>query len=75
MTEFTPLIDYLRRVPSIDRRLGHGSEGERWWLKLVIDVRHPLAWRLVQELVHVLNRCHWKSASRRSSSRFLRLPT
>jgi hypothetical protein len=55
MTDCTPLVDYLRRVPAIDPRIGHGAQGDRWWVKLVIDVRHPLAWRVVQELAHVLN--------------------
>ncbi len=39
MTDFTALLDYLHRVPAIDPRLGHGAEGGRWWVKLVIDVR------------------------------------
>ena len=55
MTAFAPLVDYLRRVPAIDPHIGHGAEGGRWWVKLVIDVRHPLAWRAVQELAHVVN--------------------
>ena len=49
------LVNYLRRVPAVNPRIGQGVEGERWWLKFVLDVRHPLAWRVVQELAHVLN--------------------
>ena len=55
MSDHTPLLDYLRRVPGIDPRMGQGTEGDLWWVKLIIDVRHPLAWRVVQELAHVLN--------------------
>lgn len=55
MSDHKPLLDYLRRVPGIDPRMGQATEGDRWWVKLVIDVRHPLAWRVVQELAHVLN--------------------
>jgi hypothetical protein len=31
------------------------SGAARWWIKLQIDVDHALAWRVVQELAHVLN--------------------
>lgn len=55
MTDPTPLLAFLRRVPAIDPRIGHGESEGLWWVKLVIDVRHPLAWRVVQELAHVLN--------------------
>ena len=26
-----------------------------WWVKFTIDIEHPLAWSVVQELGHVLN--------------------
>jgi hypothetical protein len=26
-----------------------------WWCKFALDIKHPLAWRVVQELGHVLN--------------------
>lgn len=26
-----------------------------WWLKLIINIDHPFAWNVVQELAHVLN--------------------
>jgi len=53
---FTKLLDYLARVPSIGQPIGHGEDGEgRWWVKFGIDLSHPLAWNVVQELGHVLN--------------------
>jgi hypothetical protein len=53
---FARLEAFLSQVPGISPRFGHGREADgRWWLKLVIDIEHPLAWRVVQELGHVLN--------------------
>jgi hypothetical protein len=54
--EFDELISYLRTVPGIDRTIGSGwFENRRWWVKLSIDIDHPLAWHVVQHLGHVLN--------------------
>ncbi|MEQ8766514.1 MAG: hypothetical protein RL885_21550 [Planctomycetota bacterium] len=53
---FTELTTFLSRVPAITGTIGHGAEeGGTWWVKFTIDVHHPLAWRVVQELGHVLN--------------------
>lgn len=53
---FESLLTYLRRVPAIDDAIGHGAEEDgTWWLKFAINIGHPLAWRVVQELGHVLN--------------------
>jgi hypothetical protein len=50
------LVDYLTRVPSVSGSIARGVfEGGLWWVKFHIDVEHPLAWRVVQELGHVLN--------------------
>ncbi len=36
--------------------IGSGvGEENLWWVKFTIDIAHPLAWRVVQELGHVLN--------------------
>ncbi|MEO7493932.1 MAG: hypothetical protein ABIT83_02805 [Massilia sp.] len=53
---FRTLEDYLSKVPAIVKPFGRGfdEEGE-WWLKFAIDIENPLAWRVVQELGHVLN--------------------
>ena len=53
---FAPLISFLEQVPAITRPIGAGYSVEgRWWVKFAIDIKHPLAWRVVQELGHVLN--------------------
>lgn len=53
---FQSLEIYLGKVPVIVLPFGHGfSEGGSWWVKFSIDVTHPLAWNVVQELGHVLN--------------------
>lgn len=33
---------------------GFAEQGQ-WWVKFSIDIDHPLAWNVVQELGHVLN--------------------
>jgi hypothetical protein len=51
-----PLKEYLSRIPAIRGTIGSGFfEDGRWWVKLTIDIDHPLAWHAVQELGHVLN--------------------
>ena len=55
MVDFDPLTSYLRRVPAVGEAIGTGDEEERWWCKFSLDIGHPLAWRVVQELGHVLN--------------------
>ena len=53
---FEPLISFLKQVPAVTTPIGHGySDAGRWWVKFAIDITHPLAWRVVQELGHVLN--------------------
>lgn len=53
---FTKLVDYLERIPAVSPPIGHGiGEDGRWWVKFAIDIEHPLAWNVVQELGHVLN--------------------
>jgi hypothetical protein len=58
---FNKLIDYLARVPSVvsnstqSRGFGSGVADGTWWIKFSLDLRHPLAWNVVQEFGHVLN--------------------
>ena len=53
---FKSLEEYLAKVPGMVRPFGHGfSEQGQWWVKFSIDISHPLAWNVVQELGHVLN--------------------
>jgi hypothetical protein len=49
------LQSYLLRIPAVLGPVGSGSENDLWWVKFSIDIQHPLAWRVVQELAYVLN--------------------
>jgi hypothetical protein len=49
------LVAYLSRVPSIRVISSNVTADAYWWIKLNIDVSHPLAWNVVQELGFVLN--------------------
>jgi len=57
---FDELLAFLERLPAIRLPAGRASIGHgrfddgRWWVKFGLDVEHPLAWRVVQELGHVL---------------------
>lgn len=59
--DFAPLLEYLARVPAVETNetpwggFGSGRGEERWWVKFSLDIDHPLAWNVVQELGHVLN--------------------
>lgn len=53
---FQKLEDFLARVPALVKPFGRGfSPDGTWWIKFGIDIDHPLAWQVVQELGHVLN--------------------
>lgn len=52
---FDQLLDFLNKVPAVNAG-GHGFYDDKtWWLKLSIDIDHPLAWNVVQEFGHILN--------------------
>lgn len=60
--EFSSLIGFLKRVPGIRHNdtpsfgIGTGYHpGNLWWVKFQIDIKHPLAWSVVQEMGYVLN--------------------
>jgi hypothetical protein len=59
--DFDELLAFLERLPAMQRPAGRASIGHgrmksgRWWVKFALDIDHPLAWRVVQELGHVLN--------------------
>lgn len=54
--DLEPLTTFLRRIPSVGASIGSGHlEGGLWWAKFTLDVAHPLAWSVVQELGFVLN--------------------
>jgi hypothetical protein len=50
------LVTFLQRVPGIVGTIGNGRlDDGLWWVKFGIDIDHPLAWNVVQELGCVLN--------------------
>lgn len=54
--DFKSLTDFLQRVPGIRPVIGTGQLGSGgWYAKFGIDIDHPLAWNVVQELGHILN--------------------
>jgi len=55
-TEFQSLLELVRSIPAVAGSMGSGfAEQGHWWVKFTIDIEHPLAWNVVQELGHVLN--------------------
>ncbi|MGI4834732.1 MAG: hypothetical protein ACRYFK_14850 [Janthinobacterium lividum] len=53
---FDALKGFLLQVPAIKEGFGTGiDEKGLWWIKFRIDILHPLAWQVVQELGHVVN--------------------
>jgi len=55
-TIFQPLKEYLSKIPAVEGAIGCGFSDEGyWWVKFTINIDHPLAWHVVQELGHVLN--------------------
>jgi hypothetical protein len=54
--DFATLEAYLKRVPGISGAIGKGhSDDGNWWVKFSIDIDHPFAWNLIQEMGCVLN--------------------
>ena len=59
--QFDPLLAFLEHLPAMALPAGRKSIGAGttddglWWVKFSLDTNHPLAWRVVQELGHVLN--------------------
>jgi hypothetical protein len=54
--DLVALVTFLQRVPGITGTIGSGRAGSGlWWVKFAIDIDHPLAWNVVQELGFVLN--------------------
>jgi hypothetical protein len=56
MEYFDGLETYLFRIPGIKPGFGKGYlDDGLWWMKFQIEITHPLAWHVVQELGHVVN--------------------
>ena len=49
------LLAYLNRIPGVKVISSDSTPDAYWWVKLNIDIEHPLAWNVVQELGFVLN--------------------
>jgi hypothetical protein len=53
---FGSLIAFLERTPAIQKPIATGSDEDGyWWVKFQIDIKHKLAWHVVQELGCVVN--------------------
>ena len=52
---FKTLIDYLEKVPSVQKPIAFGDEAGFWWIKFSLDIENQLAWNVVQEFGHVMN--------------------
>lgn len=52
---FTKLIEYLKKLPAMQEPISFGDEDGIWWVKFSLDIKHELAWHVVQELGCVLN--------------------
>lgn len=50
------LARLLKKLPGVHRSIGTSEPGDAfWWTKFTIDIKHPLAWHVVQRLGYVLN--------------------
>ncbi|RRB00135.1 hypothetical protein [Larkinella rosea] len=55
-TTLKMLENYLYRVPAIGKSISFGfNDNSLWWAKFRIDIRHALAWQVVQEIGCVCN--------------------
>lgn len=53
--KFRTLQEYLKQVPAVDVVSQGDFSNGGWWVKLSIDIDHPLVWHVVQEFSYVLN--------------------
>jgi hypothetical protein len=53
--QFSTLIAFLRRMPAIEKTMSYEANEGKWWVKIQIQIHHPLAWHVVQEFGYVLN--------------------
>jgi len=55
-TDISPLVEFIKQMPAIGETISSEVDDEgRWFVKFIIDIRHNLAWRVVQELSNVVN--------------------
>lgn len=53
--QFSTLIAFLKRIPAIEETMTYEAHEGKWWVKIQIQIHHPLAWHVVQEFGYVLN--------------------
>jgi len=54
--DVSSLVSFLKRIPAVVGAIGSGTfDNGNWWTKFTIDIDHPQAWNVVQELGYVLN--------------------
>src|SRR5215510_3051915 len=49
------LVEFLEKIPAVQMLSSGSTTDAYWWVKLNINIEHPLAWNVVQELGFVLN--------------------
>jgi len=50
------LVRLLKKLPGVRGSVGMSELGDVfWWAKFSIDLKHPLAWHVIQRLAFVLN--------------------
>ena len=53
---FAELIDFMNKIPGIYGSFGKGFfDDGNWWIKFSINIDHPFAWQVVQEVGFVVN--------------------
>lgn len=52
---FPELVSFLNRIPAVTVLSSDVGPQTYWWVKLSIDIDHPLAWSVVQALGFVFN--------------------
>jgi hypothetical protein len=53
---FNELSSFMASIPAVSTEIANGQDNEGfWWIKFKIDINHPLAWNVVQELGHIMN--------------------
>ena len=53
---FEKLAGILDQIPAVKGVLNSGSDAHRvWWIEFSIDIKHRIAWNVIQEISHILN--------------------
>jgi len=53
---FSELTAFMAKIPAMNGHIGTGEyDSGLWWVKFQIDIEHPLAWNVIQELGNIVN--------------------